>query len=572
LKKILSIGIILLFIFSSIPIAVSNTQLNITAEHMWSMYGYDIHHTSKSPFNTNHVNGGEKWRYFTDDWIDETPVIDNNGIIYIVSDHNRIHAITPDGELLWDTGTGSFIAGSSPAIGDDGTIYVGAWDAIFYALNSDGTKKWTFQAAGSAIASSPTIAEDGTIYFGTMGLADEGGSRVYAVNSDGSEKWFFQTGHHVISSPAIGEDGTIFIGSGDKFFYAINPDGSLKWKYETDNVIKAPASIGKDGTVYIRSWDDYLYAFNPNDGTVIWKTELYSGYDGCPAIGNDGTIYMGGTERIYALNPDGSIKWETLVGEDKYAHKSSIALSSEDNIYVGICLTDTAGGEIISLNLNGQILWRKTIANKWVFSSPSIGSDGTVYIGSSSYRIDLTPYGILYAIKDNVQNNPPSPPVITGETYGKLDNVYEYKFKSIDSEGENLFYLIQFGHGYAESHGPYPSGEEIIVYHVWDSDDCQPGEYIIEALARDEFGMESEISTLEVTMPKTMMKINLINRFFENFPLLNIILNWITKPIINNNVDLGNDNHYNVDDYNNILSDEQVEDLDYFQSYSLNDI
>jgi outer membrane protein assembly factor BamB len=519
------------------------------------MYGHDVKHTGKSPFSTNNVNGGEIWRYFSlASGIDEGPVIDENGTIYIVGDRNRIHAISPEGEWLWDTGTGGFISGSTPAIADDGTIYVGSWDHRLYAINPDGSKKWEFLSYVT-IASSPAIAEDGTIYFGNMGYQDNGW-RIYAVNPDGTLKWFYQTDGDILADPAIGDDDTIYIGSCDSFFYAINPDGTLKWKYETDDVIKAGASIAEDGTIYVRSWDDYLYAFNPDDGSVIWKTELYSGYDGCPAIGGDGTIYMGGHERIYALNPDGSIKWETFIGSDKYVHKSSIALSLEDNLYVGLCHADYNQGEIISLNKNGNILWRKTIANKQVQSSPAIGSDGTVYIGSDLSKIIVEHYGILYAIKDGIFNQPPSKPIISGEDRGEIGEEYEYKFKSTDPEGEDIYYFVLIGNRHYDVYGPFPSGEEASISYYWDPDYHNPDTYYIKAFARDEFGMESEISTLELTIPKNNIKVKIIDWLKERFPLLNLLFNLINKPIEDNDDEIMNNDK--IDYYKHIHPDDIV--------------
>ncbi|MDN5325305.1 MAG: hypothetical protein PWP02_1024, partial [Thermosipho sp. (in: thermotogales)] len=56
-------------------------------------------------------------------------------------------------------------------------------------------------------------------------------------------------------------------------------------------------AIGADGTIYVGSDDDYLYAINP-DGSLKWK--IY-GINNSPAIDSDGTIYVGGTFDLYAV-------------------------------------------------------------------------------------------------------------------------------------------------------------------------------------------------------------------------------------------------------------------------------
>jgi outer membrane protein assembly factor BamB len=83
-------------------------------------------------------------------------------------------------------------------------------------------------------------------------------------------------------------------------------------------------SIAADGTIYVPTGNvvtdtvGFLYAINP-DGTLKWRYQ----FAGLPssstaAIADDGTIYvhMNGNEgniaapeKLYAINSDGSLKW-----------------------------------------------------------------------------------------------------------------------------------------------------------------------------------------------------------------------------------------------------------------------
>jgi len=74
---------------------------------------------------------------------------------------------------------------------------------------------------------------------------------------------------------------------------------------------------------------------------------------------------------------------------------TSVAISYEGTLYFGASEKMTKG-DIIAVYQNGTEKWRKTIANDWVFSSPAISNDGTIYIGSSSANQGW-PYGYLYA-------------------------------------------------------------------------------------------------------------------------------------------------------------------------------
>jgi outer membrane protein assembly factor BamB len=207
------------------------------------------------------------------------------------------------------------------------------------------------------------------------------GNKIFAVNSDGTEKWHYDTGDAITSDPAIGDDGTIYIGSMDDYLYAMCPNGTLRWRFKTGHYVKGPPSIANDGTIYIGSWDDYLYALYPN-GTMKWKCKVGAGTETNPSIASDGTIYVGG-QKLYAIYPDGILKWTFDLGPERHIHHSSPAISSDDTIYTGVTIGDGAGGEIIAVNPDGTEKWRKKIAEFRVDSSPCIGEDGTVYIGSS---------------------------------------------------------------------------------------------------------------------------------------------------------------------------------------------
>jgi outer membrane protein assembly factor BamB len=371
------------------------SSFNSPMDSAWPMQSYDNHHTGRSPYSTADNPYDEIWRFYSTGWIEDTPVISDDGTIYVGGGYGALPwyliAINPDGTEKWNYKTGGLIWGSSPAIAEDGTIYVGSWDCRLHAINPDGTKKWTCPSNSANIHSSPAIAEDGTIYFGTAWSLGDGG-KIHAINPDGTEKWRYQTGYHITSDPAIGNDGIIYIGSGDTYLYAMWPNGTLKWRFKTGDEIHGHPSIAEDGTIYIGSWDNYLYALN-TDGTLKWKTHTGWGTSNSQAIDNDGTIYVG-TNKLYAIHPNGTIKWSFNLGTNRKVGKSSPAISADGTIYIGVEIHDNAGAEIIAVNNDGTERWRKRIGNKWTDSSPSIAEDGTVYIGCANEMS----HGFLYAI------------------------------------------------------------------------------------------------------------------------------------------------------------------------------
>jgi outer membrane protein assembly factor BamB len=497
----------------STPTSTSNGLM----DSPWPMKCHDTHHTSRSEYSTADNPFIEKWR-FDSDWVEGSPVIDNNGIIYFGDFDRDLYAVYPNGTVKWKYHTGGWIW-SAPAINKDGTIYCGSYDCKLYAMNQNGTLKWKFSTGGS-IGSSPVISNDGTIYFGTLRGMDKGD--IFAVNPDGSEKWRYETGYYIGSDPTITNDGIIYIGSGDSYLYAMNPDGTLKWRYKTGDEVHGHPSIAQDGTVYVGSNDKYLHAVHPN-GTMKWKFNIKMGTSSNPAIGEDGTIYIG-TDKLYAINPDGTEKWSFNLGGDRSIHHSSPAIDSEGTIFVGINIDSASGGELIAVNSNGAERWRsRKICTNWIYSSPCIGSNGTVYIGISN-RLDAEVQGGFVAF-GKLDLNAPEPPLIYGNYNGKPKVEYEYTFSAIDPNDDDVYYYIEWGDGKkTDWSGPYNSSEEVTFSHTWN----KQGNYTIRTRAKDVHNLWGNWATLEVSMPKNKSINTPFLNFLENhprmFPLLRQLL------------------------------------------------
>ncbi|HOC78615.1 MAG TPA: PQQ-binding-like beta-propeller repeat protein [Methanofastidiosum sp.] len=333
------------------------------------------------------TDGDKKWEYNVPFTIISSPSIGADGTIYLGSSDSNLYAINPDGTKKWTFPAGSQVR-SSPAIGTDGTIYFGTHAGKVYAVNPNGAKKWEVSTS-ETIYSSPAIGSDGTIYIGSR-KSDYSNGTLHAIASDGTYKWGYITGGQGIdiSSPAIGPDGTIYVG-GNHELYAVKPDGSEKWKCTIFNLnSKSSPVVGKDGTIYIAGQNsNQLHAVNPN-GTTKWNSSLGGMISASPAIGSDGTIYIGvadGVGGLCAVNPtNGIIKWKlTTIPKIYY---SSAAIGPDNKIYVG------AGNDLYAISPEGAVLWNFPTSNG-IWSSPAIGSDGTIYINSFDDK--------LYAIQSN---------------------------------------------------------------------------------------------------------------------------------------------------------------------------
>jgi rhodanese-related sulfurtransferase len=129
-----------------------------------------------------------------------------------------------------------------------------------------------------------------------------------------------------------------------------------------------------------------------------------------------------------------------------------------------------------------------------------------------------------YPIRNNTK---PLAPTISGPTHARAGEEYEYEFSTTDDEGDAVYYWVLWGDGCpaVEWIGPYTSGEIVKLNHTFENQ----GTYNITAKAKDFYGNESDIGSLEVTMPKNKELairplLQLLERFSNIYRILQNLL------------------------------------------------
>ena len=85
-------------------------------------------------------------------------------------------------------------------------------------------------------------------------------------------------------------------------------------------------------------------------------------------------------------------------------------------------------------------------------------------------------------------NCPPSTPDIGGPTEGMVGDELEFGFYSTDSDEDQIAYYIDWSDGTEDVSELMDEGVELLLTKVYD----EPGEYTVNAMAKDEHGAESE--------------------------------------------------------------------------------
>lgn len=386
------------------------------AESPWPMYGHDPQLSGQSPY-VGAQTGMVNWTYsFGGSPYTASPLVGADGTVYIphsgTGQSRTLTAICPDGTVKWifeppDLEDSSNLASKlerapeksvcSAAIGPDGMIYVGVTRekgvglsaAELYAIDMHGSIEWT-HTVGELPNVTPAIdyviiGDDGTIYVVSTTRRSE--HSLSAIRPDGTLKWKVPYAGGRAHTPSIGPDGTVYISRiisgrapGRGVLVAIGANGELKWEYESHHPAKHSA-IGQDGTIYIGDQNYGICAINP-DGTLRWKTELISQF-GKPAVGTDGNIVVPSLfsrTGLVALDSNGVIRWKLETITTMYNGAPSIG--ADGTIYIG------SRNTFYGIASNGTIKWQFETDGK-VATSAAIGLDGTVYVATDN--------GILYA-------------------------------------------------------------------------------------------------------------------------------------------------------------------------------
>ncbi|MBN2103685.1 PQQ-binding-like beta-propeller repeat protein [bacterium] len=316
--------------------------------------------------------------------------------------------LTPEfNPLIWEYITDKPIYYSVPAIDNEGTIYVGTGvylgttSGSLYAIHPDGSLKWKQDLENNVF--SPVIGADGTIYVMDTGNA------LYAFDNTGALQWryenwidadFTEVGQRCV---AIGPDQTLYVYVAFDL-YAINPDGSLLWVFDPrvgGTPCGASPVVGKDSTIYIIPGGEILYALRSN-GTLKWQFYLEA-YDAhsytSPSLDSEDVIYFGVENGdggyVYAVYPDGTLKWRVLAGRDR-AVRASPVIDEDGTVYTATkAYSHNRPAEVIAISPEGKIEWRFTVESVHftpddVYATPTIGADGLIYMAAET--------GFVYAL------------------------------------------------------------------------------------------------------------------------------------------------------------------------------
>lgn len=306
------------------------------------------------------------WRTGVGYYVQSSPAMDANGVIYVTGREGCLYAINPDGQYRWKYTINADTV-STPAIGPDGSILFGARDRQLHAVTATGQRKWVFKT-GRWIDASPAVGPDGSVYFGSWD------GFFYALTSEGQEKWRFKTAGPIVSSAAINAAGEVIFASHDQKVYCLTPAGAKRWEFKTRGAVISSPTIGSNGETYCSSVDGKLYALNA-DGEKLWELQTGSITASSPVLDEKGNLYLCSNSNYLAVSATGKEIWRRTIWEQPrgwQANSSGLVLANGQVVF------STWDCRVIAIAPDGDWVWSFWLDGPSV-SSPLVGPDGIIY-------------------------------------------------------------------------------------------------------------------------------------------------------------------------------------------------
>lgn len=308
----------------------------------------------------------------------------------------KLIAISPEGELLWETQELDHNAAGSPVIAADGTIYTVGYYKL-YAFNSDGTLKWTHEFPEAQIGQ-PKVAPDGTIFVNYIGSGSYY-RKLFALNAQGQVIWSTPDNvSHFCNGLTIHPSGYLvffdrsFENPYIATYHIVARDftsGMVRWTYTLtagyENTHEGFA-ITSEGNIIIP------FQVNPNTrrcnlivltgaGLLTGNITMYEPSSGIPSVAADGTIFITQQSKgLEARDRSGQVLWEKqiLVG-------NMVAIDKQNNVYL------TSGESTRIYSSTGELKMELPISSNGY--SPLITGSGNVYVAGNGFP------GKIYAFK-----------------------------------------------------------------------------------------------------------------------------------------------------------------------------
>ena len=279
------------------------------------------------------------------------------------------------------------------------------------------------------------------------------------------------------------------------------------------NVSLAPEdNFYAEQVILCNFYDPYSYPDNYQNNPTEAVSALGPPDDICASLGKGGYIVLDMGEKGLIIDHKDTIDFKIYEGDGTDDSYEVYVSSNWSGPWISLGLaTGTAEFDLNDFSVE-EARFIKIVDD----------NDGNAQEQNPGADIDAIQHVIPYV------NNPPLKPDINGPKTGIPGVEYNFTFSTIDNESDDVYYYITWDDGYIEPWiGPYNSGEIITISHKWSN----KREYIIKAKAKDIYDQESPWSEFVVTMSREKVKNMAFPNFFNNYPFLLKLFNFLFQKL-----------------------------------------
>lgn len=270
------------------------------------------------------ADGSQRWSVALGDRAYATPLVHDDGTIYVGTDAKKLFALSPKGETLFRLETDGE-ADTGPTFDKDGAVVFAAGKNVYCARKS-GELAWRFAAKGK-VFTAPAITDDGLVIVGSQD------DHVYALAAGGVLAWTAELGADVDGGPVIGDDGSIYVGTDAADVVKLDARGHVVWRTGVGGFVRGALSLARNGDVLAGTYGPAprVVRLSP-DGAVVGAFGVQGtgarefGIHGGPLEDADGVLYFGAQDdAVYAVGPDTALRWRFETGGDVDAPLSMLS-------------------------------------------------------------------------------------------------------------------------------------------------------------------------------------------------------------------------------------------------------
>jgi len=279
-------------------------------------------------------DGARRWSIALGDRVYATPLVHEDGTVFVGTDAKKLVGIRPDGRIAFRLDVEGE-ADTAPAFTKEGNVVLAAGKRV-YAVRPRGDVVWQY-AAGAKVYTAPAVTEDGLV---VVGAQDH---RVHAIDTNGTRAWSVDLGADVDGAAAIGDDGTIYVGTDARELVALDAKGNVRFRTAVSGFVRGTLAVARNGDVLAGTYGPTprVVRVAPS-GAVRGSFAIQGtgarefGIHGAPLEDADGALFFGAQDdAVYAIGADGALRFRFVTGGDVDApltllSDGSLVVPSED--------------------------------------------------------------------------------------------------------------------------------------------------------------------------------------------------------------------------------------------------